>query len=629
MGHPLGFTQEAPVFYPPTIPLLLTGAPVHRLADVFSLAHLWLAGLGAFLLVRFLAGARVAPFFAGLAYMLSARTLQSVTWPGATAVAALLPFVLLGIALIARERYRIGLFVTAVSGGLALLAARPQSLLGAAPVFVAFTAAQLLCSRDRRRFLVELALASALAALLGAPAVLPSVLVLPETERLSGLTAEARNVGSLTTRDVDQVFLPVDGLARWPEAASYPGAATALLFLAGIALVVVRSADGFSRTTFLALAAAGLVGFAFAFGDAGPYHLVSSWPLLRGFRAPVRFLSCFGLALAVGSGLALAAFETALHRGRALALVSLAVLTADLGAHAAKSAATVPDGTYRVRPPLAIHLAGIPADPVGFPRRFWSFGLQAPVHLLPDADRIAVMRNDELPNAAGGRFGLESVQGAGVPLARTQEAIATRSVRVAQLSGAARLIVPDAGGLPSDAEAPPIPPALVVRTPDPFSRAILVYRTIAVPKATALTTLLAPSFDPSRTAIVEEGVPWSSPGEALANLGAAGAVALADRQPARVTLETRAAYESFLVFFDAWSSGWSVSVDGVTERLFRSDVCFRGVRLAAGSHRVVFEYRAPGVRDGLLLGLLGALLLVALAGRRPRSGPMPGGAPFP
>lgn len=36
-GHPLLFTQEAPVFHPSTVPLLLTGAPVHRLADLFSL----------------------------------------------------------------------------------------------------------------------------------------------------------------------------------------------------------------------------------------------------------------------------------------------------------------------------------------------------------------------------------------------------------------------------------------------------------------------------------------------------------------------------------------------------------------------------------------------------------------
>ena len=118
MGHPLAFTQEAPVFYPLTVPLLLTGAPVHRLADVFSLVHLWLAGLGGFLLVRFLTKARIAPLFGGLAYMLSARTLQSVIWPNAVAVAALIPFLLLGIGWLAAERHRAGLLLTALSGGL-------------------------------------------------------------------------------------------------------------------------------------------------------------------------------------------------------------------------------------------------------------------------------------------------------------------------------------------------------------------------------------------------------------------------------------------------------------------------------------------------------------------------------
>ncbi|MCM3876501.1 MAG: hypothetical protein NEA02_08785, partial [Thermoanaerobaculia bacterium] len=221
MGHPLAFHQEAPVFYPLTVPLLLTGAPVHRLADAFSLAHLWLAGLGGFFLVRFLTNARIAPLFGGLAYMLSARTLQSTIWPNAVAVAALIPFILLGIGWLAAGRRRAGLLLGATAGGLALLAARPHSLLGAAPIVIAFAAAQFRDARDRRRFLVELGLATALAALLGAPSLLPSALVFPETSRFGGLPLDARNVGALSFAELDQVFLAVDGLARWPEAASY------------------------------------------------------------------------------------------------------------------------------------------------------------------------------------------------------------------------------------------------------------------------------------------------------------------------------------------------------------------------------------------------------------------------
>ena len=619
MGHPLAFHQEAPVFYPLTVPLLLTGAPVHRLADAFSLAHLWLAGLGGFLLVRFLTNTRIAPLFGGLAYMLSARTLQSVIWPNAVAVTALLPFLLLGIGWLAVERHRAGLLLTAASGGLALLAARPHSLLGAAPTLLAFAAAQFWGARNRRRFLVELGLATALAAILGAPSLLPSALVFPETSRFGGLSADARNVAALTVAELDQVFLPVDGLSRWPEPASYAGAATAVLFLVGVGLLFRRT-PGFPRPLFLALSAAALVGFAFAFGDAGPYRFVSSWPLLRGFRAPVRFLACLGLALAFGSALALSALESSLRQGRALAWGAVAFLAVDLGAHTVRAAGTVPEETYRARPLLARYLARIPPDPLGFPRRFWSFGLPAPIHLLQDAERVAVIRqSEELANASGARFGLEAVQGAGPPLTRTREAIESRSLRIAQLSGASRIVLRGAGDFAEDTEAPPIPEARVVRTPEPFPRAILVREAVVVPSERALGVLLDPSLDPSRTAILEEGSAWTAPGTADTT-----SVTLVERRPSRVTFLTRAVSESVLLFFDAYSGGWEVTVDGAADRVLRADVCFRGVRLAGGTHRVVFSYRPPGVRDGLLLGLLGLVLLAAVARRRGAARRVPG-----
>jgi hypothetical protein len=613
MGHPLAFHQEAPVFYPLTVPLLATGAPVHRLADVFSLLHLWLAGLGGFLLLRFLTKVRIAPLFGGLAYMLSARMLQSVIWPNAVAVAALLPFLLLGMAWLAAERHRAGLVLTAASGGLALLAARPHSLVGAAPVLLAFAAAQFRGTRNRSRFLLELGVATALAFLLGAPSLLPSALVFPETSRFGGLALDARNVGALSVAELDQVFLPVDGLARWPEAASYPGVATAALFLLGVAFLFRRT-EGFPRPLYFALCVAALVGFAFAFGDAGPYRVISSWPLLRGFRAPVRFLACVGFALAFGSALALSALESTLRRGRALAVGALALLVVDLGAHTVRAAATVPAATYRVQPLLARHLARIPHDPLGFPRRFWSLGLLAPIHLVSDAERVALVRQgDQLANAAGARFGLEAVQGAGPPLARTQEAIESRTLRIAQLAGASRVVIRGPGDFDEDSGAPPLRGARVVQTPEPFPRAILLFETVVVPPKSALGLLLDPSFDPSRTAIVEEGSAWTArPADRAAS------VTLVERTPSRVTLLTRAASESFLVLFDAYSEGWAVTVDAAANRVLATDVCFRGVRLAPGTHRVVFSYRPPGLRDGLLLGALGLVLLAAVARGRPR-----------
>jgi hypothetical protein len=378
----------------------------------------------------------------------------------------------------------------------------------------------------------------------------------------------------------------------------------------GIALLF-RRAPAFQTGLFVALAAAAVVGFAFAFGGAGPYRFVSSWPLIRGFRAPVRFLSCVSIALAFGSALALAALETTLRRGRALALAAVALLAVDLGAHAMRAEASVPAEIYCVRPLLAEHLARIPPDPLGFPRRFWSFGLPAPVHLVPDAERVGMIRrSDELANASGTRFGLESVQGAGPLLARTEKALESRSLRIAQLAGASRIVLRgETGDLTEDRAAPPLPQVHVVFTPEPLSRAILVRESVVVPPELALAALLEASFDPARTALLEEGSAWTAAGPA----DGTASVTLIERRPSQVTLATRATSESLLILFDAWSGGWSVTVDGIEERVLRVDDCFRGVRLAAGVHRVSFAFRPPGVRDGLLLGLLGVVLLGAVA----------------
>ena len=51
-GHPALLRQEVALFYPLTPLLLVTNAPDHRLADLYTLFHLWLAGFAAYLLLR-------------------------------------------------------------------------------------------------------------------------------------------------------------------------------------------------------------------------------------------------------------------------------------------------------------------------------------------------------------------------------------------------------------------------------------------------------------------------------------------------------------------------------------------------------------------------------------------------
>ena len=259
-GHPLLFHQEVPVFYPLTVPLLLTGAPVNRLADLFSLFHFWLAGFAAFLLLRDLAADALSALFGALAWMLSARLLQSSLWPSAVAVAALLPLVMAGLVRMSRGDRRSGVLLTGVCGGLALLAARPQLLLAAGPLVAVFAVVSIARAANRGRVVRDFGLAALLAVLIGSPSILPSAILYPETSRAGGLTAADRDPHPLTSPgDLDQVFLPVDGPSRWPEAAGYPGVLVALLFLAGVGLSLRRDRPP-SREFYFALAAGGVGG---------------------------------------------------------------------------------------------------------------------------------------------------------------------------------------------------------------------------------------------------------------------------------------------------------------------------------------------------------------------------------
>ncbi len=605
-GHPLLFTQEAPVFYPLTVPLLLTGAPVHRLADLFSLFHFWLAGFAAFLLLEELETDRVSALFGGVAWMLSARLLQSAIWPNAVAVGALLPLLLLGIARIARGRRRSGVILAAGTGGLAILASRPQALLAAAPLLCAATVALLLKATRRGRAAADLALAALLALALGSPALLPSAALYPEMSRASGLSRAERDLHPIGVGSgLDMVFLPVDGAPRWPEAAAYPGVATGVLFLLGIALVL-RGDRTLRRGLFLALLLGGAAGLVFAFGENGPYRLVAELPLVRGFRVPARYLVSWSLALALGSAIVLSRLLPRFSRPALAGAAAVLLLAADLSWHALRAAPTSSSALDSVEPDIVKELRlRLGRDEAGFPRRFWPLAEKIVLTAYPDASRGALARRfDPLIFGLGMRFGLESVDGGGLPLARTAALLSNPSERVASLAGAG-LVVLSPPRLPGQR----LPSDLVLRPAPALPRALLVPGAIAVPPERAVAAALHPSFDPRRAAVVEgaQALEPSRTGEPV------GEVHLLSRRGGRVELAATAPSERVLVLFDAWEKGWRASVDGEETEIFRADGAFRGVRLAAGSHRVLFEYHPAGLKEGAGLFVAGTLGLALFA----------------
>jgi hypothetical protein len=82
----------------------------------------------------------------------------------------------------------------------------------------------------------------------------------------------------------------------------------------------------------------------------------------------------------------------------------------------------------------------------------------------------------------------------------------------------------------------------------------------------------------------------------LARPARAGQVRVERREQTRVQVAVRSGGDGLLVLGDPWYPQWRVQVDGRPAELLRVDHAFRGVRVPAGSHQVVFTYQDRGWR---------------------------------
>ncbi len=136
-----------------------------------------------------------------------------------------------------------------------------------------------------------------------------------------------------------------------------------------------------------------------------------------------------------------------------------------------------------------------------------------------------------------------------------------------------------------------------------------------------IATIVRPDFDPRHSVVLERGQlrrvgPLS---------GASGTAAVRSERNATVTLRARMASAGLVVLSDRWTKGWTVQVDGHAAPSLRVNDVMRGVRVPAGSHRITWRYRAPGLILGAvlsalsLLAIIGTLVVVRLRQRGRRS----------
>ena len=133
----------------------------------------------------------------------------------------------------------------------------------------------------------------------------------------------------------------------------------------------------------------------------------------------------------------------------------------------------------------------------------------------------------------------------------------------------------------------------------------------------ALRAVTAPGFDGRRVAITERPVDGLPEGTSAQP---AGRAELVSYEHERVVAEATARRPALLVLTDLHYPGWKVRVDGQEAELERVDYLLRGVKLAAGRHRVEFVYEPASWTVARAISLVGLLAVAAAlaAGLAPR-----------
>lgn len=173
----------------------------------------------------------------------------------------------------------------------------------------------------------------------------------------------------------------------------------------------------------------------------------------------------------------------------------------------------------------------------------------------------------------------------------------------------------DASGLEEVYAGPPT----IYRNRNALARAFLVGETEVLDGDAAAARLVAPTFEPRRTALLAEPLPAADAPQP----GVQGTVQWEQRALERFTLRVTADRPALLVVMDNWYPAWKARVDGREVPIVRANYSFRGVPVGAGEHTVEFFYDAGYLRTAsfasiaLMLLLLGVGVGGALArGRR-------------
>jgi hypothetical protein len=665
LGSPLLANPVPATFYPGT--LLLFGADLTWRLDVTLVLHLYALGAFTYLLARERVGSGPYAFAAAAAASLGGIALSYLSSPSFFFPYAYTPLVLYAALRTFESPW--GAIGLGAAVGVQALAGDLQAPVTSGLMLVALFAAKVLLAprgerlRSLGRHGVRFGLAGAIAFGLAAVQLLPSMAVLPHTERALRLSEFDRSFFHFHPARLASFALPfafgtplpdgsfwgesVDGTFRFWFYSVYFGA-TLLPFVA--AAVPLGRRD----PAVLGLSLGALLLLLCAMGRHTPLHaaLESILPGLDRFRFPEKLLAPLGVLLPVLGAAGLRRVGGGEGRGVA---ISTALVLALAGAVLFAASSALPDALADGVP--AGWIAERAAERISFEamalfgfaavllllllgwrkpalRRAFPFAVAAAVlvDLIAAGEplrwRIPRAQHDEVPALA---TVLHAEQGA-VRLLRDPRLTPGRLPQFADPRGwpafhrAQRAgLVPNTGmlfGVQSvvgDGAFAPAAVQTLIRSAEG--------RLLALGEAVAATHYLVPmrGADAEVQASVREGrlrvVAAFPQAEAMLLRAAqppsrmrsdAGTARLTFESPEELRAEVEAPRDTRLVLADTHFPGWRAEVDGAAVPIEAAQGAFRSVAVPAGKHEVVFRYEVPGLFAGALLsgatllGILGA-----------------------
>jgi Bacterial membrane protein YfhO len=305
-GIPFLAQWNMAVLYP--LSLLYILPPLTWGLGLFSFVHLFLAGLGMYLLASNWTGNRLAAAVAGTAFAFNGLTLNCLMWTGNLAGLAWMPWVVLAV----ERAWRLGgknIILAALAGTMQMLTGAAEIIVFTWLILCALSIGQSMKGRPFSwRIFTRLFLVVLLVSLLSAAQLLPFLDLLAHSERNSAL---GMGFWSLPLWGWANLFVPLFHCYRSPlgvyfqpgqdwTSSYYPGIGA--LALALLAVFLVRT----TRTWLLAGFA--VFGFVTALGDRGELYAVmlKIFPPLGFMRYPVKFafLTIFAIPLLAAFGVA-------------------------------------------------------------------------------------------------------------------------------------------------------------------------------------------------------------------------------------------------------------------------------------------------------------------------------------